>query len=388
LQTKFENDKISEYCKNRSQLAVKEYQEMISRLPAPPAGESFLAVYPGVAVEWDYEKNAPLTPDLFTPKSDQKFWWICKEKHSWQATIKNRTLRESNCPDCFDERRSEDSIKRNRDRLGSIGEKYPELVCFWDRQNNAVLDPNLVTAVQTNSYSWICNRQHTFTRQLKVMVKDQSCKYCYSINETHPELLAEWDYSKNAGIDPIEITQGSDKPLWWICANGHSWTAAPVRRIKENKKCKTCASLGFKFPELLDEWDFDKNIEIDPMNIHAGSLSKVFWKCKYGHHWETSIQNRTGDKKTNCPTCSSQIAIEKIRLSRLKKSGSLDDVYPEVAKKWNVELNDKLTAKTISSHSHIVVWWTCTCGKTFQKTPDQVVKLFTRGSSIGCGDCL
>ena len=387
LQTKFGNEKISEYCKNRTQLAVKEYQEMISRLPAPPVGESFLAVYPDVAVEWDYENNAPLTPDLFTPKSDQKFWWICKEKHSWQATIKNRTLRRSNCPDCFDERRSEDSIKRNRDRLGSIGEKYPELVCFWDRQKNAEVDPNHVTAVQTNSYSWICNRLHTFTRQLKVMIKDQSCKHCHSIKETHPELLSEWDYSKNAAVDPIEITQGSDKPLWWVCKNGHSWSSSVVRRIKDNKKCNACSSLGFKFPQLLAEWDFDKNIDLNPMTVHSGTRQKASWRCKQGHQWQTSIQNRTGDKKSNCPVCARKLSAEKTRVTKLVKSGSLEDNFPELANKWSIELNGDLTAKSISSNSHTRVWWKCTCGNIFKQSPNHMTTLFSRGSSYGCEKC-
>lgn len=387
LEKKIKNTKLSEYCLRKAQVASKDYQQMISRLPAPPEGESFLAVYPDVAVEWDYDNNAPLTPDLFTPKSDQKFWWICKEKHSWQATIKNRTLRRSNCPDCFDERRSEDSIKRNRDRLGSIGEKYPELVCFWDRQNNTEVDPNLVTAVQTNSYSWICNRLHTFTRQLKVMIKDQSCKHCHSIKETHPELFSEWDYSKNAAVDPIEITQGSDKPLWWVCKNGHSWSSSVVRKIKDNKKCHVCLSLGFRFPSLLNEWDFEKNTEIDPMVVHAGTTKKAWWKCLHGHQWETSIEYRTGDKKSNCPTCGRKIAAEKTRLMKLGKSGSLQDNFPELSIKWNQHLNKDLTPNNISSNSHMSVWWIYNCGNNFKQTPNHMVTLFKRKSSYGCGNC-
>jgi hypothetical protein len=387
LQSKVDCEKLSEYYLNSKQLAAKEYQEMISRLPAPPIGESFLSVYPDVAVEWDYVKNSPLTPDLFTPKSDQKFWWICSAHHSWQATIKNRTLRGSNCPDCSNRRRSKDTINRHRLRLGSIAEKFPELISFWDQRNNEDANPKNVTAILTNSYSWTCNRKHTFTRQLQAMVKDQSCKLCESIKETHSEMLSEWDYSKNIGIDPIEITQGSDKPLWWICKNGHSWSAAAVRRIRENKKCKTCSSLGFSFPELLNEWNFEKNSEIDPMVVHSGTRTKVFWKCKYGHEWQSSIQNRTGEKKSNCPVCGRRNAAEKTRIIRLKKTGSLQDNYPEVASKWNVELNGNFKPTDISSNSHIFVWWTCNCGNFFKKTPNTMVTLFKRGSTYGCEQC-
>ena len=387
LKGKIESNKLVNYWLNKKQLAVKDYQEMISRLPAPPVGESFLAVYPDIAHEWDYVKNSPLTPDLFTPKSDQKFWWVCSVNHSWQATIKNRTLKGSNCPDCYGERRSEDSKRNHFNRLGSIAEKYPKLIAFWDHKNNEIRNTNEVTAVLTNSYSWICHRQHTFTKLLKTMVKDQICRYCYSIRETHPELLSEWDFNKNYGIEPLEISQGSNKSIWWKCEHGHSWNASLVNRLQDNKRCNVCLSLGFRFPSLLKEWNFEKNTDIDPMIIHAGSKTKVWWKCLLDHHWEGSIENRTGVKKSICPICARKNAAEKTRLIKLSKSGNLEDKFPVVASKWNYDLNKDLTPKKISSNSHIPVWWTCGCGNIYKRTPNYLVTLFSRGSSYGCENC-
>ena len=329
LQSKVECKKLSEYYLNRKQLAAQEYQEMISRLPAPPVGESFLSVYPSVAVEWDYVKNSPLTPDLFMPKSDQKFWWICYANHSWQATIKNRTLRESNCPDCRDERRSVDTINRHRHRLGSIAEKFPGLISFWDQKNNISHNPKNVTAVLTNTYAWTCSHQHTFTRLLKTMIKDQSCKVC-------------------------DVT---------------------------------ISALGFKFPDLLQEWNYEKNREIDPLTLHAGTNTKVWWKCKEGHEWITGVVNRTGDSKSNCPTCSKKRGSEKTQRTRLETRGSLFDNYPTIASKWNHELNGQINPKMILSNTHTKYWWNCECGSVYMHSANYLVKLHLKKSSYLCENC-
>ena len=50
---------------------------------------------------------------------------------------------------------------------------------------------------------------------------------------THPELLEEWDFEKNIGINPDEITCGSGKKIWWKCPEGHpSWRAPITNRLK------------------------------------------------------------------------------------------------------------------------------------------------------------
>ena len=48
--------------------------------------------FPHIAKEWDYEKNAPLTPNQILAGSNKKVWWICSIcSKSWQATISSRT---------------------------------------------------------------------------------------------------------------------------------------------------------------------------------------------------------------------------------------------------------------------------------------------------------
>ena len=56
-----------------------------------------------------------------------------------------------------------------------------------------------------------------------------------------PELLSQWDYEKNTDIRPDEITFGSNRKVWWTCPKGHSWRISPNLR-KQGNGCVYCAN--------------------------------------------------------------------------------------------------------------------------------------------------
>ena len=66
------------------------------------------------------------------------------------------------------------------------------------------------------------------------------------------------------------------------------------------------------FPELVIEWDLTKNEGCFPEDFSKGSKRKVWWKCKYGHEWQAFIYNRTNG--TGCPKCSNQSSKNEVRL--------------------------------------------------------------------------
>ena len=49
--------------------------------------------------EWHSQKNRGVTPRDVTSKSNRKVWWICRNGHEWQNTVKNRN-RGTGCPYC------------------------------------------------------------------------------------------------------------------------------------------------------------------------------------------------------------------------------------------------------------------------------------------------
>ena len=61
---------------------------------------------------------------------------------------------------------------------------------------------------------------------------------------------------------------------------------------------------------LISEWHPTKNKEISPENYTIGSRKVVWWKCKNGHEWATTINSRTS-QKSRCRTCIQKNLIPK-----------------------------------------------------------------------------
>ena len=56
------------------------------------------------------------------------------------------------------------------------------------------------------------------------------------------ELMKEWDWEANEGLNPNEITCGSHKKVWWKCSKCGFERQAVVRfRVKGLGKCPHCS---------------------------------------------------------------------------------------------------------------------------------------------------
>ena len=127
-----------------------------------------------------------------------------------------------------------------------------------------------------------------------------------------------------------------------------------------------------KRPELLVEWDLERNAPLTPKDVTFGSHKKVWWCCKNGHSWQTAVYTRSGG--AGCPYCSG-------RLPHIERSKVLSQYAPALVKEWDSEKNAPLTPSQVTVGSHRVVWWRCPKGHNYQTS----VKLRVRGS--GCPYC-
>ena len=202
------------------------------------------------------------------------------------------------------------------------------------------------------------------------------------------KLMKEWDYEKNAGLNPELLTLGSNKKVWWKCQNGHSWyTTVDKRSIGEN--CPYCSNRkvwsGYNdiktvCPQLLKEWDYKKNGELDPSKIVYTSCKKVWWKCsKCGFEWETSVRNRA-KYGHGCKFCSLKEGAKKKNKKNLEKNGTLADTF--LIKEWDYGKNKGLNPKEFTKQSHRKVWWKCSeCGYEWE------AKINNRFNGKGCPKC-
>ena len=182
-------------------------------------------------------------------------------------------------------------------------------------------------------------------------------------------LMKDWNWNKNTelGLNPNNLTFGSNKKAWWKCNKNHDWFVAIHRKVSRNS-CPFCSNrrilsgyndLATLFPHLLEEWDYNKNKGINPNSLSINSVIKVNWKCKFcGNEWITSIRDRT--KGTNCPKCASIERGQKKHAFHINHNGILDD--EELLKEWDYNKNKK-PPHEYTKYSNESVWWKCSkCG--------------------------
>ena len=202
-----------------------------------------------------------------------------------------------------------------------------------------------------------------------------------SLVVTHSELLKEWDYEKNnkLGIFPNEVTCGSDKKVWWKCSKGHSWNTRISHR-SNGIGCPICANrqvcagyndLMTTNQKLAKEWNYEKNEDLLPTMVIAGSHKKVWWRCNKGHEWQASIVNRVRGR--GCPYCSNKKV--------LVGYNDLATLNPNLAKEWDYEKNGNLLPTQVTCSSGKKVWWKCSKGHKWQAI------ISNRKKGVGCPKC-
>jgi len=146
----------------------------------------------------------------------------------------------------------------------------------------------------------------------------------------------------------------------------------------EKTKINNC--LESVAPELLEEWNYEKNNSLNPKEVTCGSKKKVWWKCKKcGNEWEATPSNRI--KGTGCPKCGLlKIGTNKTK-TLIKKNGSLFTNRPDLAKEWNYDKNNPLTPADVTCGSKKKVWWKCELGHEWEAS------ICNRSNGSGCLYC-
>ena len=163
-------------------------------------------------------------------------------------------------------------------------------------------------------------------------------------------LLLEWDYELNPEIDPLTVSDQSNKKYYWKCPKGHPSYLMPMNKRYIGHGCPICSNhkiikgindLTATNPALLNEWSWTENEKagLDPTKLSYGSNQKAWWKCrKCGNIWNASISNRTRIR-SGCPYCANL---------RVKKGfNDLATLRPDLAKEWYQEKNGALTPDAV-----------------------------------------
>jgi len=291
---------------------------------------SLAVINPKLSKEWHPTKNKDRTPYDVVPGSGKKAWWKCPkgDDHVWEAVIASRAKNNCGCPYCSG---------RYADKNNNLKKTNPELAKEWHPTKNGKLKPSDYTPKSGLVVWWKCPKgdDHEWQSTIANRASGNGCPVCSGrkvvksncLAILNPKLAKEWHPTKNEKQTPYDVTLGSNKKVWWKCPKGddHEWKTTVAERTA-GSSCPICANrlivksncLATLRPDLVKEWHPTKNGKRTPYNVHPGSSFKVWWKCKHGHEWKTSLEHR-GTRNTGCPKCSKRTTLPELRIfSELK----------------------------------------------------------------------
>ena len=269
--------------------------------------KKYISEIPNLIKEWDWDANVGLDPTKITHGSHKKAWWKCSKcGHKWRTVIKNRGLGYYGCPECS-------KIQQRKTLLGTV------------------------------------------------------LKRRGSLAKKNPELANEWHPTKNGNLTPNNVTLGSHKKVWWLCAKcGYEWQMGVKERGLSHQGCPACANrvtikgvndLATKFPNIAKEWHPTKNGNLKPEDIIPGSDKKIWWICPKGHEYIQKAIQRTRAKQ-GCPYCSGRKVLPGFN--------DLATANPRLASEWHPTKNGNLRPTDVTIGSNKKVWWKCPVGHEYQ----------------------
>lgn len=130
--------------------------------------------------------------------------------------------------------------------------------------------------------------------------------------------------------------------------------------------------LATTHPDIVQEWDYGNNTDIEPYELSYGSNYVAHWRCTKGHSYELSVRDRVGLRR-GCPVCSGTMIVPGINDFATK--------YPELAKEWHPTLNGTVKPSEIAPKSNKKFFWICEKGHTYD------AGAYNRTMGQGCPFC-
>jgi DNA-directed RNA polymerase subunit RPC12/RpoP len=273
------------------------------------------------------------------------------------------------------------------DKEKNLAYKFPKLAEEWHPVKNGNLTPSDFTFGSNKMVWWIGKCGHEWDDTIQHRVAGRKCPFCAGrrvlkgfndLGTLYPQIANEWHPIKNGELTPSDVTYGSGKKVWWVGICEHEWDSTIKERVR-GYGCPICAGkrvytgindLENKFPEIALEWAFDKNSPLLPNQVSSRSHKKVWWNCKNGHQYQSSIDNRTRGR--NCPFCNHKTIIV--------NQNDLQSQNPFLALEYSTR--NAISAASIFINSHKKVWWTCSiCKNEWEATVD------SRNRGNGCPAC-
>ncbi len=190
-----------------------------------------------------------------------------------------------------------------------------------------------------------------------------------SLADERPDLVLQWVPESNGSQTPQSVSAESQYKATWRCGRGcehcgtlHEWTARVSTRTLTGSGCPLCSgvkicscrSVAAMYPDLMKQWDWERNQPIDPQSIGCYSNTKVSWICTEHGSWDAASKARVG-LGSGCPKCARQQRLGSIPQQR----GFLKHEMPGVYAELHPNKNSGVDVERLTCGSGRRVWWLC-----------------------------
>lgn len=165
------------------------------RRAKPKPGKSLGDLYVDVAADWASDLNGGVTAFEVAPHAGIEAHWRCAEcKHTWSASVSNRTRNDGDgtgCPDCW-RRAHAKHMSRVTDPKKSLAAAYPGYAKDWDpgAPENKGLTPETVMGIAATRVGWKCAKcgHRWVCRVANRTQNDTGCSGCVKGRESRQEV--------------------------------------------------------------------------------------------------------------------------------------------------------------------------------------------------------
>jgi len=340
-------------------------------------------LFPEISSEWHPTKNGELKPSEVTYGSHKKVWWKCPKGHSFDAIIKSRTKKKpTDCPYCSNQSSSPELriLAEFRFIFHNVKTRHKIEGVEID-----VYVPKLNLAIEYDgSYFHQGKEQkdlekNEFLKSRNIEVIRVRCSPLTKITEN--DLIVENDNLSKSDLNRVfkRIYSFADsdikEKIKKYFDSDHFLNENLFREYLSYFPSPLPEhSLSTNFPNLISEWDFDKNDPLIPDHFTYASNKKVWWLCPKDHSYDSRIYDRTSNKPHGCPYCTGQ---------KVSDENNLLSLFPKVADEWHPTKNGELKPDEVTYGSKKKVWWLCPKDHSY----DSVIKERTKKKPTDCPYC-
>ena len=279
--------------------------------------------------EWDNQKNKELLGIEISDVSfgyGKKVFWVCGRcKNGFESTVSHRTIVGSGCKHCnkkstsFPEQLIYHALKQIYDDTINRGKAFNQIeydICV----------PSKSFCVEYNGAYWHKNRAER--DEMKRKICEINNVRLIQINANNKGV--EWEFSENVISYRISYSRHLEQLRqiieYILNILGHDITEISWDKLLDDvyrvMYDEVENNVTIIYPELIKEWDKEKNGSLKPEYFTAGSRKRIFWTCyKCKNIWSVSIKSRTRFK-TGCPQCGYNIFDGKIHSKAKNKKNS------------------------------------------------------------------